>query len=35
MDDFNKYFSTKKRSRKANKVAKAGALSPEQMMAIL
>lgn len=35
MEDFNKYFNTKKRKRKANKVAEAGALSPEQMMAIL
>jgi len=35
MEDFNKYFSTKKRKRKASKVAKAGALSPEQMMALI
>ncbi|MDN6261392.1 MAG: hypothetical protein L0J21_06610 [Staphylococcus simulans] len=34
MEDFNKYFSGKKRKKNA-KVAKSGALSPEQMMAIL
>ena len=35
MEDFNKIFSTKKRKKKASKVAKSGALSPEQMMAML
>lgn len=35
MEDFNKIFATKKRKKKASKVAKAGALSPEQMMAML
>ena len=35
MEDFDKYFNTKKRKRKASKVAKAGALSPEQMMALI
>ncbi|EHL7177768.1 hypothetical protein KEI92_001907 [Staphylococcus pseudintermedius] len=33
IEDFNKYFATKK--RKAKKVAKVGALRPEQMMALL
>ena len=32
MEDFNKYFSGKK--RKSQKRAKSGALSPEQMMAL-
>ncbi|MDW4424056.1 hypothetical protein QI050_00065 [Staphylococcus saprophyticus] len=35
MEDFNKIFATKKRKKKASKVAKSGALSPEQMMAML
>lgn len=35
MEDFDKYFNTKKRKRKVSKVAKAGALSPEQMMALI
>lgn len=35
MEDFNKYFNTKKRKRKASKFAKSGALSPEQMMALI
>lgn len=35
MSDFDKYFSTKKRKKKASKVAKSGALTPEQMMAMI
>ncbi|NJI12023.1 hypothetical protein [Staphylococcus agnetis] len=35
MEDFNKIFATKKRKRKASKVAKSGALSPEEMMSLI